>query len=110
MAYHAGACTSTLSAEGSAAAQGVVAIRCDVLEPHGSNDDPAAIDSRSELVVLASAELAGSYAVATGASGPITLEIDEGGIGVADFPEGAQSVVVHAADDTVVQEVSIFTT
>ncbi len=78
-----GLLTDPLSAAGTAAAQGVVAFRCDVQEPKGS-DDPAAIDSRPELVVLAPAELGGSYAV----SGPITLELNEDGVGVVDFPEG----------------------
>jgi len=107
--FYAGVCTSTLSAAGSAAARGVVALRCDIQEPHGSGDDPASIEFRSELVVLAPAGAAGGYAVVTGLQAETTLDLDDAGFAVADFPEGAQSVVIHAADDSVVDEVPIFT-
>ncbi len=101
-----GVCTNSLSAAGTPAAQRVAALRCDVVSGKFETD-PAL--TTSTLVILAPPDLASGYAVAEGSSGPITVELTDGGMGMASFPEGAQTAVIHAADGTVVAEVPILT-
>lgn len=101
-----GVCANTLSAAGVPAAQRIVALRCDV-ESGKFESDPAF--TTSTLVVIAPPDLAEGYAVAEGSSGPITLDLADGGIGMVAFPDGAKSVIIHAADGTVLEEVPIST-
>ncbi len=61
------------------------------------------------LVVLTGPELASGYAVAEGSFRSVAVYLVDGGMGMASFPEGARSVLIHAADGTVLTEVPIFT-
>lgn len=94
-------CVSELSAAGVPTAERTLAMRCDV---SSGREDP---DTESTLVVLAPVGVAGAYAVADGDGGSTRLDLDSVGVGMVAFPPGAESVVVHAADGTVLDEVLI---
>lgn len=100
---YGGRCVDELSAAGIPASQRIVAMRCDVV---GFRDPP---DETSTLVVIAPASLADGYAVAVGTSGTVTLDLADGGISMAEFPEGAETVIIQATDGSVLAEVPIFT-
>jgi len=59
----------------------------------------------SSLVVLSPPELGGSYA--TVEVSPETFMLSEAGVAMAQFPDGAQVVLIHAADGTILSEVPI---
>lgn len=101
--FGGGSCVNQLSAAGVPAAERTLAMRCDVLSGRA---DP---DTESTLVVLAPVGMAGAYAVADGDSGTTRFDLDSAGVGMVAFPPGAESVVVHSADGTVVDEVPIGT-
>jgi hypothetical protein len=98
--FGGGRCIDELSAAGLPAAERTLAIRCDV---DSGREDP---DTESTLVVLAPVGVTGAYAVADGDT-DTRFDLDSAGIGMVAFPPGAQSVVVHAADGTVLDEVLI---
>lgn len=99
-------CANELSAVGVPGAARVLAIRCDVGAGTGDGQRP---EIESTLVVLSPPGLAASSAVAEGSSGNATFDLGDDGIGMAAFPDGAQSVMIHAADGTVLDEVPIYT-
>ncbi|MDQ3475357.1 MAG: hypothetical protein M3492_03170 [Actinomycetota bacterium] len=93
-----GAQNGDMSPSGEPAERRILALRCD-------------LDIQSEessLIVLAPAELAEAMAVSDDATELLRLELDSEGVGIVDFPEGAASVAVFAADGTMVDEVPIF--
>jgi len=96
-------CIDELSAAGLPAAKRTLAIRCDV---DSGREDP---DAESTLVVLGPVGVTGAYAVADGDAGTTRFDLDAAGVGMVAFPPGAESVVVHAADGTVLDEVPIGT-
>lgn len=98
--FGGGTCIDELSAAGVPAAERTLALRCDVLSGRA---DP---DTESTLVVLAPVGVAGAYVLADGDT-DTRFDLDSAGIGMVAFPPGAQSVVVHAADGTVLDEVLI---
>lgn len=114
--FGADECADELSAAGAPAAQRIMVMRCDVIAtvalegparlPPGISEVPEPV---STLVVIAPPDLAGGYASAQGTSETIRLDLPNDGVGMIAFPEGAQSVVIHSGDGTVVQEVPIFT-
>ncbi|MDQ3717011.1 MAG: hypothetical protein M3381_13530 [Actinomycetota bacterium] len=100
--FGGGTCLDELSPAGLPAAERTLALRCDVLS---GEQDP---DTESTLVVLAPVGVSGAYAVADGDAGTTQFDLDAG-VGMVAFPPGAESVVVHAADGTVLDEVPIGT-
>ena len=97
-----GQCTNEMSAAGLPAAQRVIALRCDVR----SGRDQAS--AASSLVVLSPPELGGSYATVEVSPETFMLfMLSEAGVAMAQFPDGAQVVLIHAADGTILSEVPI---
>ena len=94
-----GRCTDKMSGAGLPAAQGVIALRCDV---HSGQGEPS---PESSLVVLTPPDLGGSYAVVEGIADRLMLSV--AGVAMAPFPDAAQVVVIHAADGTILSEVQI---
>lgn len=107
LAYYGGSwCANDLSAAGVPAAQRVLAIRCDVGVRGGEGQTP---ETESTLVVIAPADLFGLTALAEGSGDRGPLALADSGIGMVPFPEGARTVVIQAADGSVLDEVSILT-
>lgn len=103
--FGGGSCAmDDLSAAGVPAAQRIIAMRCDVAA--GAEDLP---DATSTLVVIAPPALAAGYATVEAESGTIRLDLADGGVGMAAFPEGAETVNILAADGKVLDEVPILT-
>lgn len=101
--FGGGSCAmDDLSAAGVPAAQRIIAMRCDAAA--GAEDMP---DPASTLVVIAPPALAAGSATAQAESGAIRLDLVDGGVGMAPFPEGAETVVVRDAEGTVLEEVPI---
>lgn len=104
-AFGGGSCAmDDISAAGVPAAQRIIAMRCDVAT--GAEDLP---DPTSTLVVIAPPPLAAGYATVEAESGTIRLDLADGGVGMAAFPDGAETVVVRDAEGTVLEEVPILT-
>jgi hypothetical protein len=78
-----------------------MALQCDVLSGGAESA------RKSTLVVLAPPTLSGGFAVVDSNSGAIRLALTDNGIAVAGFPVGARSVLIEAADGTVLDEVPI---
>ena len=100
-AFGEGVCAEELAAAGAPAAERVMALQCDVLSGGAESA------RKSTLVVLAPPTLAGGFAVVDSNSGAIRLALTDNGIAVAGFPVGARSVLIEAADGTVLDEVPI---
>lgn len=102
--YGGGWCANDLSAAGVPAEQRILAIRCDVGARVGDGGPP---ERESTLVVIAPPNLADNVAVVHGSAGTSTFDLADGGIGMTPFPEGAQTVLIQAADGSVLDEVPI---
>ncbi|MGI8723008.1 MAG: hypothetical protein ACR2JG_12360 [Geodermatophilaceae bacterium] len=101
--FGGGSCAmDDLSAAGVPAAQRIIAMRCDVDAGAENLPDPA-----STLVVIAPPALAAGSATAQADSGAIRLDLVDGGVGMAPFPEGAETVVVRDGEGAVLEEVPI---
>lgn len=104
-AFGGGSCAmDDLSPVGVPAAQRLIAMRCDVAVGAEELQDPV-----STLVVVAPPALAAGSATAQAGAGAIRLDLAADGVGMAAFPEGAETVVVQDAQGTVLEEVPILT-
>ncbi len=101
--FGGGSCVDELSPAGVPAAVRTLALRCDVFS---GREDP---DTESTLVVLAPVGVTGAYAVVDGDNGSNRVDLGGTGVGMIAFPVGAESVVIHAPDGTVLDEVPIST-
>lgn len=100
--YGAGFCTESITSVGVPAAQQVLAMRCDI-----GNDAREAPAPVSTLVVIAPVELGAATAAAQGGSDTGEVHLADGGVGMIELPDGAQSVLIQAADGMVLDEVPI---
>jgi len=99
-----GTCMDALSGAGVPAEDRVIAVGC--IRPQVGEQAP---DPASMLVVLVAPRLGASSVVVQGSSGPISVTVSEQGLALVPFPDGAQTVLILAADGTVLDDVEILT-
>ena len=102
--FGGGDCANDLSAEGVPAAERVIAIRCDVGAGVGDGQLP---DPVSTLVVLIPPGLAAGSVIAEGSTSQTTISLSDPGLAMAPYPDGAEKVLIRAADGSVLDEVPI---
>jgi len=102
--FRGGDCANDLSAEGVPAAERVIAIRCDVGAGVGDGQLP---DPVSTLPVLIPPGLAAGSVIAEGSTSQTTISLSDPGLAMAPYPEGAEKVLIRAADGSVLDEVPI---
>ncbi|MGI8723073.1 MAG: hypothetical protein ACR2JG_12690 [Geodermatophilaceae bacterium] len=107
--FGGGDCANDLSAEGVPAAERVIAIRCDVGAGVGDGQLP---DPVSTLVVLIPPGLAAGSVIAESSPSQTTfilstISLSDPGLAMAPYPDGAEKVLIRAADGAVLDEVPI---
>lgn len=105
-AFGGGSCLNELTAAGAPVEERILALRCDIGTEVGDSRPPG---PESTLIVLVPPGLGASSVVADGDSGPSTIALSDPGLAFIPFPDGAETVLIRAADGTVLDEVTIRT-